>query len=352
MIRSNRSSRSNPFVVLVVLAVAALVAACAPTSGPLGTPATPPATSQASVETASGDATPDTSSPSAEPTPSVEPSGSPAGSSATPSATPAPARTATPTAKPTPAPSGTTIVRAYFVLGSFTDNAGLAPVLREIPKTQAVATAAVKALLAGPNGDELGARPAFYTWIPDGTRLLGLSIKNSVATVNLSKEFESGGGSDSIVGRLAQVVYTLTQFSTVDSVLFELDGVPVTVFGGEGVVLDHPVGRSDYYDQLPAIFIDRPAWSAAFGNPGTASGLANVFEATFRIQVQNAAGTTIADKQVLASCGTGCWGTWKTSLGYSVAKAQWGTLRVYDLSAKDGTPENVTEYPVWLTPAG
>ena len=32
------------------------------------------------------------------------------------------------------------------------------------------------------------------------------------------------------------------------------------------------------------------------------------------------------------------------------AQAQWGTLRVYDLSAKDGTPENVTEYPVWLTP--
>jgi hypothetical protein len=34
-----------------------------------------------------------------------------------------------------------------------------------------------------------------------------------------------------------------------------------------------------------------------------------------------------------------------------VPKAQWGTLRVWDGSAKDGKPENVREYPVWLTPA-
>jgi hypothetical protein len=82
------------------------------------------------------------------------------------------------------------------------------------------------------------------------------------------------------------------------------------------------------------------------------SGLANVFEAQFRVQLLDGNGNTLADKPVMASCGTGCWGTWKTSISYSVLKAQWGTLRVYDLSAKDGAPENVTDYPVWLTPAG
>jgi hypothetical protein len=39
------------------------------------------------------------------------------------------------------------------------------------------------------------------------------------------------------------------------------------------------------------------------------------------------------------------------TIEYDVAKAQWGTLRVWDGSAKDGSPENVREYPVWLTPA-
>ena len=42
------------------------------------------------------------------------------------------------------------IVRAYFVLGGEPGSAGLVPVLREVPKTTAVATAAMNALLAGP----------------------------------------------------------------------------------------------------------------------------------------------------------------------------------------------------------
>ncbi|HEY4189376.1 MAG TPA: Gmad2 immunoglobulin-like domain-containing protein, partial [Candidatus Limnocylindrales bacterium] len=191
---------------------------------------------------------------------------------------------------------------------------------------------------------------AMYTDVPDGTRLLGLSIKDGIATVDLSAEFESGGVRASILGRLAQVVYTLTQFPTVDGVTFELDGAPVTVFGGTGIVLDHPVGRDDYTDQLPAIFMDRPAWGAALGHPGRVSGLANVFEATFRVRLTDAKGAVVVDRQVMASCGTGCWGTFKVDLAYTVASGQYGTLRVYDRSAKDGSPENVTEYPVWLTP--
>ena len=52
----------------------------------------------------------------------------------------------------------------------------------------------------------------------------------------------------------------------------------------------------------------------------------------------------------MATCGTGCWGTFKESIAYDVAKAQWGTLRVFEPSARDGAPINVTEYRVWLTP--
>lgn len=322
---------------LVAASLFALVAACSPGTGDLGP-----------LPSASGQVLPSLDVPSTEPTPGdVTPSDtapSPSPSAVAPSPTPAT------TPRPTATPVGTTIVRAYFFLGSFTDNAGLVPVLREIPKTPAVGAAAMRELLAGPNAKELGARPAMYTTVPTGTELLGLSISNGVATVNLSREFESGGGSASMLGRLAQVVYTLTQFSSVDKVTFQLDGQPVTVFGGEGVVLDAPVGRSDYHDQLPAIFVDRPAWGAALGNPGRVSGVANVFEAAFRVQIVSADGGILVDKQVTASCGTGCWGTFSTSLDYTVGKAQWGTLRVFEPSAKDGSPINVTRYPVWLTP--
>ena len=334
---------------VAVATIAVVIAACVPATGALGTPATQPPTGLPSIEAPSDDATPDPSSPSPAPTPVASPSASagPTGAPASPSSPSAPA------ASPSPSTgtADTTIVRAYFFLGSFTGNAGLAPVLREIPQTQAVATAAMRALLAGPNAKELGASPAMYTDVPDGTRLLGLSIKGGVATVNLSAEFGSGGDKAAILGRLAQVVYTLTQFSTVDAVSFELDGQPVTTFGGAGIVLDHPVGRDDYTDQLPAIFIDRPAWGAALTHPGRVSGVANVFEATFQVRLTDAKGAVLVDRTVMASCGTGCWGTFKVDLAYTVAKGQYGTLRVYDRSAKDGSPENITEYPVWLTPA-
>ena len=205
---------------------------------------------------------------------------------------PVPPTVASPTPRPTPNPSpaATTIVRAYFVLGSFTGNEGLVPVLREVPETKAVATAAMTALLAGPKGAELESRPAMVTAIPDGTRLLGVTIANGIATADLSKEFESGGGSYSVLARLAQVVYTLTQFPTVDGVLFRINGMPVTTFSSEGVVLDGPVDRADYRDFLPAIFVDRPAWGAAAGNPVELSGIANVFEAQFQVQVLDGTG--------------------------------------------------------------
>jgi len=242
------------------------------------------------------------------------------------------------------------IVRAYFVLGGEPGSAGLVPVLRVVPRTQAVATAAMQQLLAGPTAAESGDR-TITTAIPDGSELLGLTIKDGVATVDLSTEFDSGGGTASMQYRLAQVVYTLTQFSTVKSVLFQVEGKTVTVFGSQGIVLDGPQARADYEDQLPAIFVDRPAYGAALGNPGRVSGNANVFEATFRVAILDASGKSIADEQVMATCGTGCRGTFDVTIPHTVSKAQWGTLRAYNLSAKDGSVEDARDYPVWLTPA-
>ena len=80
---------------------------------------------------------------------------------------------------------------------------------------------------------------------------LGISLTKRIATVDLTSEYQSGGGSLSLQKRLAQVVYTLTQFPSVGAVRFRLDGSPVDVFSGEGIILDHPVGRSDYKDLAP-----------------------------------------------------------------------------------------------------
>jgi hypothetical protein len=209
-----------------------------------------------------------------------------------------------------------------------------------VPETKAVARAAMNALLDGPNNAEMSVSPAMYTSIPDGTRLLDISIADGLATVDLTSEFASASADNQVDAATSQVVFTLTQFTTVKRVRIQVDGV------SQGAA----TGRADWRKMLPAIFVDRPAWGAAIGNPGIVSGLANVFEATFRVQVLDRDGKVIADRQVMASCGTGCWGTFKTSVPYTLPKGQYGTLRVFDLSARDGKPENVTEYRVWLTP--
>jgi hypothetical protein len=311
-------------LVLVPLLVAGL-AACTGGSGSLGT-VPPAATPEPSVVQGSPDLTP-------APSGTAQPSASPSGSAA-----------------PSGSPQGTTVVRAYFLLGGAQGVSGPVAVLREIPATKGVATAAMNALLDGPGGAERSG--GLSTTIPDGTDLLGLSIKDGVATVDLSREFESGGGSASVLGRLAQVVYTLTQFPSVQSVLFRVEGRDLHALGGEGAVLDGPVGRDDYAAILPSIFVDRPAWGAALGNPGRVTGNADVFEASFRITLLDGSGRVLVDQHAMATCGTGCRGTFDVSLRYDVPKAQYGTLRVYYGSAKDGSPQDVRDYPVWLTPAG
>ncbi len=243
------------------------------------------------------------------------------------------------------------VLRAYYVLEGAPGVEGIVPTLRVVPQTTGVARAALGALLdPDPIRDDYS---QISTAIPSGTRLLGISIKGGVATVDLSGEFASGGGSASQHYRLAQVVYTVTQFPTVRAVLFQVDGRTVTTFGSEGIQLDGPQARSDFREQLPTIFVDRPAFGAAAGNPARVTGSADVFEATFRIAILDGARKVLTDQRAMANCGAGCEprGTFDVRVRYDVPRAQWGTLRVYYGSAKDGSPQDIRDYPVWLTPA-
>jgi germination protein M len=358
--------RRQPVVALLVLA---LVAACtAPAANP--------------GATASGTPTASLPSPTASPLPSptAAPTPSPTLTPATPSPTLTPATPSPTVASPTPSPTPTTmVVRAYFLMrdgsgGEVVNEPTLVPVLRTVPRSTATATAAMKALLAGPSAKERAPKWPIKTLIPAGSKLLGIEISGGLATVDLSAEFASlspddvwDGGSYSLHGRVAQVVYTLTQFTTVDRVNFKLDGKPVKVLFGmpdpesgasEAIAMDKPVTRATYRDHysyrdhfLPLIFVDRPAWGAALLNPGRVTGLANVDEAQFRITLLDGNGKVLVDAPVLATCGTGCWGTFDVTLRYDVSRAQWGTLRVWDISEYNGRPVAVREYPVYLRPA-
>jgi hypothetical protein len=144
-------------------------------------------------------------------------------------------------------------------------NGRLVEALRTHKPTRRVATAALEALLAGPTQSE-GAS-GLTTAIPDGTRLLGVTIANGVAHVDLTSDFESAAGTRSQQLRLAQVVYTLTQFPTVKAVRFSLDGSPVSVVSGSGNVVGHAVGRDDYRGLAPVVSPLAGSWRSLPPSP-------------------------------------------------------------------------------------
>lgn len=252
-----------------------------------------------------------------------------------------------------PEEAATTEVRLYFLApGGGTPGRAdpfLVSVQREIPSTPRVALATLRELLDGPSGGDADLISGVSSAVPDGTLVLDVVIDDGLATVNLSREFESGGGSFSMLSRLAQVVYTVTQFPTVDEVAFELDGQPVTVFSGEGIGLDEPVSRGDYLDLLPTVFVDVPAAGATVTSPLRMTGMGAVFEATFQYRLEAADGTVLDEGFAMTDTGVG-WGPFDVTIPFDVDEVQAGALTVWEYSAKDGSVQAERVTPLTLVP--
>jgi hypothetical protein len=245
---------------------------------------------------------------------------------------------------PPPATKATVTYQVWFTEGD-----SLYVVSRTEKATRRVGTAALEALLDGP--DSFEAESGVGTAVPQGSQLLGLTIDNGIASVDLTSEFESGGGSFSMFMRLAQVVCTLDQFPTVKGVLFKLDGEPVDVFSGEGLILDHPVGCGDYEDFMPVILVTSPTAGTRIGNPVTIQGNANVFEANVTVRILDENDDEIARTFTTATCGSGCRGDFSVVVKYDVDREQPGTILVHDDDAAGtGTPPHQVRIPVILTP--
>ena len=167
---------------------------------------------------------------------------------------------------------------------------------------------AVEALLAGPTQPD--SLSGMTSMIPEGTELGGLDITDGTATIDLSEEFVSGGGSTSMQLRVAQVVFTLTQFPTVERVQFQIDGEVPEGLGGEGLPTAYE-GRDAFDDVLPRILPESPTPYEKISSPLTVSGMANTFEATVRWSVSTTEGSLLEEGFTTATAGSGTWGTFE-----------------------------------------
>lgn len=263
-------------------------------------------------------------------------SSSPAGPSPS-TTTASPSATATATSTPTPVTTST--VGVYLL-----HDERVQPVARTAHGA-GVAAEAVRGLLAGPTATERAA--GLSTAVPAGTRLLDLAVSNGLATVDLSGEFASGGGSLSMTARVAQVVFTLTRFPTVQRVSFRVDGRDVSALGGEGVDVSD-VTRADYESRSPAVLVEQPLWAAPVTSPLRVTGTADVFEAVFFLELRDSADHVLVTQRVMATSGTGTRGTFAATLSFSAPTAGPGTLVAFTRSPKDGARHDEVRVPVQL----
>lgn len=199
------------------------------------------------------------------------------------------------------------------------------PALREIEQTDALAQAALDELLAGPTERE-GADLQFTTAIPDDVEGVVSSVDDGVATVELSVDLPDEP--------LAQVVYTLTQFVTVESV--DIQG--------------NTLIRADFEDLTPAILVESPLPFEDVSSPLRVTGTANTFEATFSYELTDTDGLIVDESFVTATSGTGTRGTFDfTTTPYTVPFDGVGALIVFERSAQDGSRINLVEIPLRMT---
>lgn len=100
--------------------------------------------------------------------------------------------------------------------------------------------AAVEAV-AGPPSDVQAIR------FPPGTRVQGVSVNDSVATVDLSKEVEQqAGGAFGENGEFKELVYTVTAVPGIDAVQVTVVGRKLETLPGGQFELDQPLRRSDF----------------------------------------------------------------------------------------------------------
>lgn len=97
---------------------------------------------------------------------------------------------------------------------------------------------AINSLVAGPKTAEKA--KGVYTEIPAGTDVISIQELPDKAIINLSSEFELGGGTDSLYKRLYQLIKTARKNSEVPVYLY-IEGQRADVIGGEGIMLSQPL---------------------------------------------------------------------------------------------------------------
>ncbi|HUZ17413.1 MAG TPA: GerMN domain-containing protein [Spirochaetia bacterium] len=179
---------------------------------------------------------------------STSPAGSPSGSPSSPSGGSKPAAPELTTSKPNPAPSQAPKSQEFELYFVKVDGAGvptLTSISRPIDFVDSPLTKTFDSLLTGVTSGER--EKGLISLIPTGTSLLDARIANGTAYLNFSDRFRFNSlGREGYDIELKQVVFTATQFPTVQRVQILLDGKVRQFLGPEGVSIGNPLDRKSF----------------------------------------------------------------------------------------------------------
>jgi spore germination protein GerM len=122
------------------------------------------------------------------------------------------------------------------------------PLSTSASTSQQVLTTAMQKLLTAQPSDNLSST------IPKGTKLRSLQVKSDGVHIDLSREFRAGGGSKSMIYRVAQTIYTATSLDPNQKVFLSVEGQSIDrahPLGGEGLILRQPITRSQFNTDFP-----------------------------------------------------------------------------------------------------
>ncbi|NLY53317.1 MAG: hypothetical protein GX060_01615 [Firmicutes bacterium] len=167
----------------------------------------------------------------------------------------------------------------------------LVPYVLSVRKTEGIAREVLKHLVANPDNEAALHGTEFLPPLPTATTILGMTIRDQLAIVDFSSDFLAFRDANHERLAIDAVVYTLTEFDTVDRVELRVEGHPLTTLPS-GLPLPSPCSRADRplnFEVSPAV-TDLATGTKVrlyFSAVGPAGGLIYFVPVTRQIPVQN-----------------------------------------------------------------
>ena len=150
--------------------------------------------------------------------------------------------------RPEPEPREPERVRSsdiYFI--RVTDDGKIHPhrVERKVSYVNSPMTKTLRTLIQGPTMEELN--QGLLNLIPKDSELLSARVENGTAYLNFNESFRFNSmGVEGALAQLQQIVFSSTEFETVERVQILIDGQQREYLGGEGIYIGQPLTRDSF----------------------------------------------------------------------------------------------------------